>query len=191
MRAPSFLASLIAGAVLSFSGIAHAQSGWDPRPYENQLTQWRISLMEIHTDLLKWLTPLAEHLNDRRAGNESAPPMFLGLQGLALSGIAARAREFTIEINSFTSKVVDECPLLTQQGLFLESGRCLVIAKRSGLLTSAAISLMFAALHGSRAVNSLNDSDLEKAELLYTIADMYGHLSNIYFELEDQKAKGQ
>ncbi len=40
-------------------------------------------------------------------------------------------------------------------------------------------------------MNSLNDSDLEKAELLYTIADMYGHLSNIYFELEDQKAKGQ
>ena len=87
MRAPSFLASLIAGAVLSFSGIAHAQSKWDPRPYESQLLQWNISLNRIHEDLMKQVALFFEFLTD----NKSASPTDLDTAAMVLLGVFQNA----------------------------------------------------------------------------------------------------
>ena len=187
MRAPSFLASLIAGAVLSFSGIAHAQSKWDPRPYESQLLQWNISLNRIHEDLMKQVALFFFFFSD----NKSASPTDLDTAAMVLLGVSQNAKKLATEILDFKPKVSRECISLAQRQLILESARCFDIATRLNFLSEVATSFLTAAAIELKAINSLRDGDLEEAELLNHIGNLYRQLGVIYMELERQRAGGQ
>ncbi|WP_201350565.1 hypothetical protein [Thermus thermophilus] len=187
MRAPSFLASLIAGAVLSFSGIAHAQSEWDPRPYERQLLQWNISLNRIHEDLMGQMVLFLKFLTD----NQSASPTELETVAIAFLSASQNAQKLATEILNFKSKVPRECISLAERQLILESARCFDIETRLDFLSEVATSFTVAATIELQAINSLRDGDLEEAELLNHIANLYRQLGVIYMELERQRAGGQ
>ena len=58
-------------------------------------------------------------------------------------------------------------------------------------LSEVATSFLTAAAIELKAINSLRDGDLEEAELLNHIGNLYRQLGVIYMELERQRAGGQ